>query len=252
MNPIATRSTAAKSPAARALAAKSPKTKSGNGKLRTIVIGVVAAMLILPASIWAWMHYRHLSRLQKAKQVAAETFGNRGNQSVTPEQRRQNYEQARQAIDALGLSEAERDELRRAQWDERLRRDNERMAKYAAMSEKERWAYLQKQVADMAKRFDQNGGKNGGGLNNSSRGNNATANAGNGPRGSGGGPGGRGNRSPDQRLQAQKRRLDRSSPDQRAARTLYNSDLARAVGQQNSIRLQQGLPPIPTPRTRAL
>ncbi|HEV3023740.1 MAG TPA: hypothetical protein VGX76_14795, partial [Pirellulales bacterium] len=107
------------------------------------------------------------------------------------------------------------------------------------MSEKERQAYAQKRAAEMAKQLDHNA---------AAAGNNASAN---GSRGPGNGSGGRGPRTPDQRLQAQKRRLDNTTPQDRAQRTIYNAELTKAIGAQNAVRSGQGLPPIPVPRTRS-
>jgi hypothetical protein len=118
---------------------------------------------------------------------------------------------------------------------------------------------MQKRVAEMAKRADQNAAaaKNGGqpgGAQGGSRGNSPSSDANNSAsRGPGNGqPGNRGPRSPDQRLQAQKRRLDYTTPQERAQRTIYNADLTKAIAAQNSIRAGQGLPLLPLPRTRSM
>jgi hypothetical protein len=221
--------------------------------MRIIAVSVTAILLVF-GSVWAWRYYRHVARLRKAEQLLAAAFQNRGQPSSPGQgnlgQRRFGPDDdTRKAIDALGLSEAERQELWRARQEEARRRRDAEMQRYLAMSEKDRWAYVQKMAADMAKRNDQNAAatKNGQATNssNSSRGNvpgnNANANR-QGPPGP---------RTPDKRLQAQKWRLDNTTPQERAARTLLNSQLAKAIGQQNSIRAGQGRPPIPVPRSRS-
>jgi len=65
--------------------------------------------------------------------------------------------------------------------------------------------------------------------------------------GPGGGPGGRGGAryaSPERRLQFQKLRLDNTTPQQRAERTIMQTEMARVVSQQNVVRSQQGLSPL--------
>jgi hypothetical protein len=229
---------------------KSARPKSAERKPWAKIIRVViAAVLLLAGSVWAWKHYSHLARLRKAEQLLAAAAQNRGPSTNSGQRRFVPDDGTRKAIDALGLSEAEREELRKARQDEARRRREEEMERYLAMAEKDRWAYMQKTAAEMAKRFDQNAAaaaKNGqaGNASNSSRGNDQRNNA------NANGQGPRGPRTPDQRLQAQKWRLDNTTPQERAARTIYNNQLAKAIGQQNSIRAGQGLPPLPLPRWR--
>ena len=86
------------------------------------------------------------------------------------------------------------------------------MERFLAMSEKERQAYAQKRAAEMAGQLDQRAAeaaKNGQADKASSDNANASTS-----RGSGNGLGGRGPRTPDQRLQAQKWRLDNTTPQQ--------------------------------------
>jgi hypothetical protein len=236
------------------LASKSSRSNSTQKKpwLR-IIAGTLAAVLLLSGAVWAWRYYRHRARLKKAEQLLAAAFQNRAAPSPQGNSGQRRFgpnDDTRQAIDALGLSDAERQELWRARQEEARQRRQEEMQRYLAMSEKDRWTYVQKMAADMAKRFDQNAAaaaKNGQASNsaNSSRGNgpgnNTNANR-QGPRGP---------RTPDQRLQAQKRRLDNTTPQERAARTIYISQLTSAINQQNNIRSGQGRPPIPLPRQRS-
>jgi hypothetical protein len=232
-----------------------------------IIGSSLAAIILLSGAVWAWRHYSHLTRLRKAEQLLAAAAQARASQPANSGQgnsvqrRFGPDENTRQAIEAIGLTQAERDELAAARQEEFRRRAQQEMDRYLAMSERDRAAFMQKRVAEMAKRVDQNAGaaKNGaGGASNGSRGNSSGSSTGSGAnasasRGQGSGPPGtRGPRSPDQRLQAQKRRLDNTTPQERAQRTIYNADLTKAIAAQNSIRAGQGLPLLPLPRTRSM
>ena len=231
--------------AARQVAAKPKLTEKKPWK--RIVAATVAAVLLVSGSVWAWKHYSHLARLRKAEQLLAAAAQNRAGQPGSPGQRRFGLdENTRNSIDALGLTQAERDQLSAARREEARRRRQEEMDRFLAMSEKERAALAQKRAAEMAKQLDQKAAaaaKNGGQAGNASSGNSPgnSANA-----------GARGPRTPDQRLQGQKWRLDNTTPQERAQRTLYNAALAKAIAAQNSVREGQGLPPIPMPRTRSM
>jgi hypothetical protein len=222
-----------------------------------LILGTsIAAVLLLSGSVWAWKHYSHLSRLRKAGQLIAEAVQNRAGQPGGSPQRRFGFDDnTRQAIDNLGLTQAERDELAAERREEARRRGREEMDRYLAMSEKERAAYMQKRAAELAKQYDQSASANknaqGATASTTSRGNSPGNNSSaGGSRGPGSGP--RGPRSPDQRLQAQKRRLDSTTPQERAQRTIFIADLTKAIGAQNSIRAGQGLPLLPLPRTRSM
>src|SRR4029077_6378992 len=204
-----------------------PKPKLAEKKpWKGIVAATVAVFLLLSGSVWAWRHFSHLARLRKAEQLLAASAQNRGGQPASSGQRRFGLdENTRNSIDALGLTQAERDQLSAARREEARRRSQEEMERVLALSEKERWAYAQKRAAEMAKRLDQNAAaaaKNGGQSGNASGGSRGNAGA-NGSRGPGSGPGGRGPRTPDKRLQAQKWRLDNTTPQERAQRTIYNA-----------------------------
>ncbi len=80
-----------------------------------------------------------LARLRKAEQLLAAAAQNRGSQPVSSGQRRFGLdENTRKSIDALGLTQAERDQLSAARREEGRRRRQEEMDRFLAMSEKER------------------------------------------------------------------------------------------------------------------
>src|SRR5437868_713284 len=98
---------------------------------KIVVAIVLVVLLLLPASVWAWVHYSHASKIRKVKQVAAQAFENRNNPDLTEEQRRQGFDDMRKAFEGLSPSD------RQALWDERMaegmRREDERMDQYFAM-----------------------------------------------------------------------------------------------------------------------
>jgi hypothetical protein len=219
-----------------------------------MILVAVAVLLVLPASVWAWMHLsgsRPSAKMLEAKELAAKAFENRDN--MTEEQRRAAFADMRKTFE--GLSESERRELRREGMAERQRREQEEMTKFMAMSEQERAAYCLKKAQEEASRFDRRAaeqaknGDNPGGNGSPSSSNNPPP-PGGGPGDSGRPPGGFRNATPEQREQFRKQMLDNTTPEQRAQRTIYRSALAQAIGQQNVVRQQQGLPLVPAPGTR--
>jgi hypothetical protein len=195
--------------------------------------------------------------MNKAKAIAATAFSDRDKK--TGDQRRQAFEEMQEQINALGLSDAERRQL----WDQRReefqRREDEQMNKYVAMSPTERTAFMRQQVAEMAKRFDERAAKDKNRSSSSStsgqQDGSGSGSGGSGGRGGNGGQNGgwrgsnntTGESAADRRTDRRKQRLDQSTPLQRAQQTLYRQDLARAIGEQNAVRTQQGLPAIPLP-----
>jgi hypothetical protein len=217
-------------------------------KTRRVAV-VIAVLLLLPASVWAWVHYAKASRLKKLKDL--QTQVREGGKQMTDDERKQRFEEIRKAADSL--SESERDELNRQRMEAAARREQEQLDKFMAMNAFQRRDYCLKLAEDEAKRAKQReiqlaqaGARPG----TSSGSSDSASPAG---RGGPGGPGGRGGMrtaSPERRLQAQKMRLDNTTPEQRAKRTIMQTEMAKAVGQQNVIRTQQGLPPLPLPGQR--
>src|ERR1700751_1843899 len=78
-----------------------------------LILGTsIAAVLLLSGSVWAWRHYSHLARLRRAGQLIATAVKTRAGQPGSSPQRRFGLDDnTRQAIDNLGLTQAERDEL---------------------------------------------------------------------------------------------------------------------------------------------
>ena len=200
--------------------------------------------------MWAWIYYAKASRLQKVKDLQAQA--REGGKQMTDEERRQRFAEIRKA--AENLSQSDREELGRQRMEAAARREQEQFDKFMAMNAQQRRAYCLKMAEEEAKRamqrdaqFAQAGGPPGG----SPVGSGSVSPTGRGGPGSRpGGPGGARNASPERRLEFQKLRLDNTTPEQRAERTIMQTEMARVVGQQNVVRFQQGLPPLPIPGQR--
>ncbi|MGA2258537.1 MAG: hypothetical protein ABSG53_28060 [Thermoguttaceae bacterium] len=218
-------------------------------RIRTVAV-IIVVLLLLPTFVWAWMHYAKASRVQKVKDLQAQV--REGGKQMTDEERRQRFEEIRKA--AENLSQSEREELARQRMAAAARREQEQFDKYMAMNAQQRRAYCLKMAEEEARRARQREAQlaQAGGWPGSSPGGGESASS-SGRGGSGDGQGGRGGAriaSPERRLQFQKMRLDNTTPEQRTERTIMQTEMARVVGQQNVIRSQQGLPPLPIPGQR--
>jgi len=214
--------------------------------MRTRKVAVIIVVLLLvPTSVWAWMHYAKSSRIQRVKDLQAQL--RESGQQMTEEERRQRFAEVRKA--AENLSQSEREEISRQRMEAAARREQERFEEYMAMNEQQRRAYCLKIAEEEAKRalerqaqLSRAGGQPG---SSSTRSDSASPPGRGGPGDGERGRGGARIASPEQRLQFQKMRLDNTTPEQRTERTIMRTEMARVVGQQNSVRLQQGLPPLP-------
>jgi hypothetical protein len=215
---------------------------SGLGK-RKIVIGVVVILLI-GGSVWAVMHNLPDPQVEKVKQMQAEAF----KEGVTPEQRRQSFQLVRQEMEKL--SPDQRHELWQQVGQERERQMDKRMDEYFALPPAKRVAEMDKMIKEMEQRrkeFEQRrsqagqgnrGGQQGpmGGQRGPGGGGLQANVAGGGPQTNAGGP--RPPMSSDQRMQRRDQRLDRSSAEQRAKRSVFMAEMQQR-------RIQLGLPPMP-------
>src|SRR5438876_4100795 len=168
--------------------------------------------------VWLLWPNRNLARVRA---LQGELFGAAG-KALSPEQRQARFAELRAAT--RNLSPAQREELAR----DGMRRQQDRMARYAHMSPAEKRRYLDEEInrqEEMRRRMQQqpNGNRPAGGP---------------GGPGMAFGPGGRGNRPPPSAEEKEKRRkqmLDRTTPEFRANMDQFRRDL-------EARRQQRGLP----------
>jgi hypothetical protein len=217
----------------------------GFDRLNKRVVAIAAAMvLILACVLWAVTRSRPDPQVAKVEQMQAEL----GDESATPEQRRERFQQLRQEVEKLAPQQREQMFARFMQ-----QRDAElqkKVAEYFKLSKQDRLAYLDKEIARMDEfrgggrpRSAKSSGKNGGGGGSGGRGApDADAKSGpppgNGPPPGGGGPGGWRGLNASQRSQAKRARLDQSTPEERGQRTAYFKDMTQR-------RAELGLPTPP-------
>jgi hypothetical protein len=195
-------------------------------------IGIAAAVLLLLIAGAAWAIKSSLanSQMEKVKQMQEAMA------KLPPDQRRQGWEGLQKEMGKL--SDAQREQL----WDQRRAEGERRMKKqiddFLAAPPSQRNAILDKQIADEerrrkereARRAQGGQGQNLGGPNSSQAG------AGQGPN-AGQQPGGR-NRSPEAQSANRNRRLDNTSPAQRAQQAAYFAALQKR-------RIERGMPASP-------
>ena len=196
---------------------------------KKIGIAVVVFLLLIGGTVWAFKS-RADAQLEKVKQMQKEMAG------APSDQRRERWDDLRKEIDKL--TPEQRDKLRGDRWAERERQMDKRVKDYFAASPSKRKEILDKQIADDENRRKQRearraqGGQGGPGQNPGGPDSSQTG-QGQGPN-AGGRQGGR-NASPDAQSANRNRRLDNSSPAQRAERAAYSSALQKR-------RLELGLP----------
>jgi exonuclease VII large subunit len=176
---------------------------------RRVLVTIALLLLLL---WWLWPDGK-LARVQALQREMADAG------QLTPEERRAKGQELRAAMDKL--SPQQRSQLR----NDGQKRMEERMAKYFAMSAKEKQEYLDQQIQQMQQMTQQgppNGGGPGGG-------------AGGPP---GGGPGGGPPQTAEEKERRRQQRLDNTSPEFRAQMDQFRKDMAQ--------RSQQlGLPATP-------
>src|SRR5438876_11139476 len=169
--------------------------------------------------VWLLWPNRNLARVRA---LQGELFGDAG-KALSPEQRQARFAALREAT--RNLSPAQRQELAM----DGMRREQDRMSRYAKLSPADKRRYLDEQInrqEEMRRRMQQQAAN------------------GNRPPGAPGmafGPGGRGNRPPPSAEEKEKRRkqmLDRTTPEFRANMDQYRRDL-------EARRQQRGLPATP-------
>jgi hypothetical protein len=192
-----------------------------------ITAGVVAIVLLVVGSVWAFKS-RSDPQVEKVRQLQAEAF----KPGATPDQRRASFELVRKEMDQL--SPEQRHAVREGMHQNFERQMDQRIADYFTLPPAQRVAQLDQQIKEMEKhakdqasRGRQGGGAGGGG-------------PGRGPANAGGGGPPRDN-SATARAVRRNERLDRSTPEQRAQRSAYFSDLKKR-------RVELGLSPMPPHR----
>jgi hypothetical protein len=219
----------------------SARGETSTGKWK-VVVGVVAAILLVSGSVWAYIRNRPDPEVEQVKQALTDAFkeGQRPNfqlmqqmrqqtENFTQEQRHQVWEFVRQQGE---------------------RRMDKQMDAFFALPQKARVAELDKQIKEMEKRRKEmearraqgGGGQRGPGGFGMGPGGGGPQMAQGGPGGGGGpgvGPGG-GQRpprdtSPKARATRRNQRLDSSTPEQRAKRSAYRSAMQQR-------RVELGLP----------
>jgi hypothetical protein len=181
-------------------------------------LGIAAAtlLLVIGGTVWA-IHSRADAQMEKVREMGKEMFS--GNGPPDPEKRAQ----FREAMDQL--SSGQRERLMEEGQQERERRMDQRMAEYFALPPAQQTAFLDKEIREQERQRKEREARRA----QANQSGQAGANA------SGGQRGNRQNRSAEDQSQRRNKRLDNSTPEQRAQRTAY-----RAAMQQR--RQQLGLP----------
>lgn len=164
------------------------------------------ALLILFLGWGGWRIVRPDPELRKVRDLQAE-FSSPAAREWTPEQRREKGQEMRAAMEKL--DEGQRDLLAA----ERMKREEEELKKYSAMSPADKARHLDERI-DRGERMRQQMSQRPQGSA--------------GPRPSGGGsrPQNQQASSPEEREKRRKARLDRTTPELRALRDLYSKDMA--------------------------
>jgi hypothetical protein len=193
-----------------------------NKRKAGIIVGVL--VLLVVCIIWA-MRGRADAQMQKVRDLGKEAFAD-----GRPD--REKMKQFRDEMDKL--SPDQRDKLRDEGRQEFERRENEEMAKFFDMPPAQRNDYLDKRIRDeerWRKERESRRAQQGQQPNQPGPGANANANA-----NGGGQQRGRRNLSSDEKMQRRNKRLDSSTPEQRAQRTAFRAAMDKR-------RKELGLPP---------
>lgn len=226
---------------------------------RTIIIIVVVVCVLGGGTLWAM-----LGRTDREVRNVQNMMKELDDENLSQDQRREKGREAFQAMrdltpeqrEALAPMMQERMEKRMDEWE---KREDERALAYVAMSPAERRAELDKEIEEGLKRAKereawakQKGNSKGGGRRPGDAAKGGSSQSGTsqvggsrpdrGPRMDGGG-GGRGKMTPEKAAQRRKARLDKSTPEARAARQLRIEDM-------NKRRAERGLPPLQPGRGR--
>ena len=193
---------------------------------RKTTIGVVAIILLVVGSVWAFRS-RSDPQVEKIKQMISE--------NTPPEQRRGQWELIRKEMEQL--SPEQHREIRQQMHESFAQRGDQRIDTYFALPPQQRIAYLDKQIDEEEKRRKEWESRR------------TQANRSSAPGGTGQQGGAAGNRpprpprdsSPDARLLRHDQRLDRRTAEQRAERDAYRADM-------RARRIQRGLPATPPHR----
>ena len=186
---------------------------------RMVTLAIAIVVLITVTSVWAYRRHRVDPQVQQIVQAQEKAFDDQ----LTDEQRTAMFNQFRGQM--RNLSDSQRREAFGQMRPLFQRRANERMAAYCQMTKDQRMAYLNQQIAELQRRQEEREARQAAeaqGASNAQDGSssqNGNAQNGNGGRG---GPGGVGNRfNQDARNQRRDQRLNNSTPEQRAQRTVF-------------------------------
>jgi hypothetical protein len=186
-------------------------------------------LLLLVAMVYGWRAYSNSSKLKQLQAQAAEAFAQANAPGVTRGPggpggfRSEQFREMRSQVESLPV--AYQQQFRQSMGNLFMRREEQRLNDYLAMSKAERKKYLDKQIAEGEKRRKERearqaqqasaGGAVGGG--------NANRGPGGGPPG--GGWGGRGG--------GMSARLDRTTPAMRAKMSEYRRDMEARRAERN-------------------
>jgi hypothetical protein len=194
-------------------------------------VGIIVGVLALLAVCIIWiMRGRADAQMQKVRDLGKEAFA--GGQ---PD--REKMKQFRDEMDKL--SPDQRDKLRDEGRREFERRENEEMAKFFEMPPAQRNDYLDKRIRDeekWRKERESRRAQQGQQPNQPGPGANASAGGNGGGNANGGQQRGRRNLSSDEKMQRRNKRLDSSTPEQRAQRSAFRAAMDKR-------RKELGLPP---------
>lgn len=198
---------------------------------KTIGLSLVVLLLLIGGTVWA-LRSRDNAQLDKVREMGKELFTGDGPPN------REKREQFRNEMEKL--SESQREAFGEQMRQEGERRMDQEIAKVLAMPQQQQNAYLDKQILEGEKRAKEWAARAQTAMGQTPQRQ--------GPPGAGpnAGPrGGRQTRTPEQQLAQRKKRLDYSTPEQRAQRTAYREAIQKR-------RMALGLPPTPPrgPRPR--
>jgi hypothetical protein len=203
---------------------------------RKIGIAVAVLLLLAGGTVWAFRG-RADAAVEKIRQMQKDLA------SVPPDGRRQRWEDL--GKEWQKLTPDQQDKLRDERWAERERMMNKRVKDFFAAPPNQRQGILDKQINDDEKRRKEREARRaqGGGPGGNPAGPNpngpgpsqaGSGQAANGPN-AGRQPGGGRNANPETQSANRNRRLDNSSPEQRAQQAAYNAALQKR-------RIERGLP----------
>ena len=194
------------------------------------IVWTVILLMLVGAVYWAWRAWRVDPQVKKVQEMQAALFA----EGTPPEQRRANFAAFRTEMEKL--TPQQREQIGRQMRQQFETRMDQRLGEYFAMGPAQRVAFLDQQINEMEQRrkdFEQFRAQA-----QAAQGANAAAGQTQGQNNANSqGRGDRPTRTAQERAQARKSRLDRSTPTQRAQRSAFFEDMQKR-------RAQLGLPPM--------